>query len=104
MTTPEHASMTDAIVCRRLLISGRVQGVAYRFSMVDMAERLGIRGWVRNRTNGDVEAVVQGAPDAVEAIIEWARRGPSLAIVKTVLINEAAVEDFTRFERWPTRD
>jgi acylphosphatase len=94
--------MTDAIVCRRLLISGRVQGVAYRINMVDVAESLGIRGWVRNRVNGDVEAVVQGEPEAVEAIIEWARHGPSLSIVESVLIDDAAVEDFTRFETWPT--
>jgi acylphosphatase len=94
--------MPDAIVCKRLLISGRVQGVAYRITMVDMAERLGILGWVRNRVQGDVEAVVQGTPDAVEAIIEWARRGPSLAIVERVLIDDAAVGKFTRFETWPT--
>jgi len=94
--------MTDAIVCKRLLISGRVQGVAYRITMVDMAERLGILGWVRNRVQGDVEAVVQGTPDAVAAIIEWARRGPSLAIVERVLIDDAAVGKFTRFETWPT--
>jgi acylphosphatase len=94
--------MTDAIVCKRLLISGRVQGVAYRITMVEMAERLGILGWVRNLVHGDVEAMVQGTPDAVEAIIEWARRGPSLAIVKQVLIDDRAVGEFKRFETWPT--
>jgi acylphosphatase len=94
--------MTDAVVCRRLLISGRVQGVAYRITMVDVAQRLGIRGWVRNRVTGEVEATVQGTPQAVDAIIEWARRGPSLAIVENVLIDDAPTESFARFETWPT--
>lgn len=94
--------MTDAIVCRRLLISGRVQGVAYRITMVEVAERLGVHGWVRNRVQGDVEAMVQGTPEAVDAIVEWARRGPSLARVENVLIEDAPVKNFTRFETWPT--
>jgi acylphosphatase len=90
-------------IARHLFISGRVQGVAYRITMADVAERLGVHGWVRNRVNGDVEAVVQGTPEAVEAIIEWARRGPSLAIVENVLIENAPVERYERFETWPTR-
>jgi acylphosphatase len=94
--------MDHKIVCKRLLISGRVQGVAYRITMVDVAERLGVRGWVRNRFSGDVEATVQGTPEAVDAIIEWARRGPSLAIVENVRIDDAPVEKFTRFETRPT--
>lgn len=94
--------MTDATVCKHLVISGRVQGVAYRVSMVDAAMRLGVRGWVRNRSNGDVEATVQGTPTAIEAIIEWARRGPSLAIVDNVQIEDAPVESFRRFETRPT--
>ncbi|HQR53078.1 MAG TPA: acylphosphatase [Burkholderiales bacterium] len=90
--------MSAETICRRLVISGRVQGVAYRVSMVDAAMRLGVRGWVRNRSNGDVEATVQGTPEAVEAIIEWARRGPSLAVVDNVQIEDAPVESFRRFE------
>jgi acylphosphatase len=95
--------MTDAIVCKRLLISGRVQGVAYRITMQEEAQRLGVHGWVRNRSQGDVEAVVQGTPEAVEAIIEWARHGPSLALVRKVVIDEAPEGSYTRFETWPTR-
>ena len=90
--------MSAETICRRLVISGRVQGVAYRVSMVNAAMRLGVRGWVRNRSNGDVEATVQGTPEAVEAIIEWARRGPSLAVVDNVQVEDAPVENFSRFE------
>lgn len=94
--------MTDARLCKRLLISGRVQGVAYRMSMVREAQRLGVTGWVRNRLNGDVEAVVEGSKEAVAAIIDWAERGPSLAVVDSVRVEDAEAGNFTRFETWPT--
>ncbi|MET1084991.1 MAG: acylphosphatase [Burkholderiales bacterium] len=93
--------MSDSSICRHLIISGRVQGVGYRVNMVYEAERLGISGWVRNRRNGDVEAVVQGSPQAVAAIIDWARRGPSMAIVNGVRVEEVEGE-FERFETRPT--
>jgi len=94
-------NMNDPKICRHLLISGRVQGVAYRISMVDEAERLGVTGWVRNRRSGEVEAVVQGSPDAVHAIIEWAKRGPMLAVVNSVQVEEAE-GTFPDFETRPT--
>jgi acylphosphatase len=90
--------MTARLIARHLMISGRVQGVAYRASMAHEAQRLGIRGWVRNRQNGDVEAVVQGPPDAVDAIIAWAWRGPSLAMVERVSIDDVDEQNFQRFE------
>lgn len=93
--------MSDQKICRYLLISGRVQGVYYRASLADEAERRGVTGWVRNRRNGDVEAVVQGSPEAVQAIIAWAKRGPSQAIVDLVLVDEA-MGNFSRFEMRPT--
>jgi acylphosphatase len=74
---------------RRLSIRGRVQGVWYRESMRREAERLGVRGWVRNRADGSVEAVVQGSRDAVEAIIGWAHRGPEHAQVSGVEVSPA---------------
>ena len=88
-------------MARRLLIRGRVQGVNYRESMRWEAERLGVTGWVRNLRDGSVEAVVDGDPAAVEAIIAWARRGPPSARVTGVEVSEDA-GTFAQFERLPT--
>ncbi len=67
-----------------LSIHGRVQGVFFRDSMRREALARGIAGWVRNCDDGSVEAVVQGAPAAVDAMVEWARRGPLRAEVTRV--------------------
>ncbi|MDF2809221.1 MAG: acylphosphatase [Microvirga sp.] len=68
----------------RLIVHGRVQGVGYRAFLADEAERLGLRGWVRNRADGTVEAVVGGGADIVEALVAACRRGPRLARVTTI--------------------
>jgi len=60
-----------------LLISGRVQGVGFRWSMCAAAIEHGALGWVRNRRDGRVEAVVDGAPQAVAAMLAWAQHGPA---------------------------
>jgi acylphosphatase len=88
-------------VAKHLLISGRVQGVGFRYAMAEEAERLGATGWVRNRRDGTVEAVVDGAGDAVTALIAWARRGPPAARVSELQVSEAA-GSFERFETRPT--
>ena len=86
---------------RRLAIRGRVQGVFYREAMRREAARLGVTGWVSNRRDGTVEAVVQGPPEAVEAIIRWARRGPEDARVEAVEVAEVEGDFFT-FEKRST--
>jgi acylphosphatase len=78
-----------------------VQGVGFRYAMAREARRLGITGWVRNRSDGSVEAVVCGEEDAVAAISAWARRGPSAARVTGVDTNPAQ-GDFYDFEQRPT--
>ena len=88
-------------MAKRLHISGRVQGVNFRECMRYEAERLGVTGWVRNRRDGSVEAAVDGAPSNVQAMIEWAHRGPPSARVTEVKVSEHP-GSFTSFERLPT--
>lgn len=75
-----------AIACAYIVVSGRVQGVFYRASMRSEAEALGLVGWVRNMPDGRVEAILQGYPNAVRALIEWARSGPPRAEVQDVVV------------------
>jgi len=73
-----------APIARRLVIHGLVQGVSYRASADAEARRLALSGWVRNRADGTVEALVTGPEAAVEAFTTWARRGPPQARVSRV--------------------
>ena len=86
---------------KQLLIAGRVQGVGFRFYMERKARELGVTGWVRNRRDGSVEAVVQGTGGAVEAMIAWARRGPPSAVVAEVRVTDAS-GDYAAFDTRPT--
>jgi acylphosphatase len=70
-------------------IAGRVQGVSYRAWTCHVAGRLGLAGWVRNRRDGSVEALFAGSPADVEAMLEACRRGPRLAAVESVAVEEA---------------
>jgi acylphosphatase len=69
-----------------LVIHGRVQGVFFRQSMLREAQFLAVSGWVRNLSDGKVEAIVQGESNAVDAIVRWAQRGPERASVERVEI------------------
>jgi acylphosphatase len=92
-------------VTRHLRISGRVQGVGYRDALRGEALARGISGWIRNRRDGTVEAVVQGSAEATDALIAWARRGPPAARVADVEVSEAAGEharSYSGFDWLPT--
>jgi acylphosphatase len=80
------------VIARRLRAHGRVQGVGYRSAMVDAATLAGAQGWVRNRSDGSVEAWVQGDEAAVRRVVEWARRGPRLAKVERLDVAEAEAD------------
>lgn len=67
---------------RRVIVRGEVQGVFFRDSTRKEAESRGVAGWVRNRDDGSVEAVFEGPEDAVEAMVDWCRSGPSRADVE----------------------
>ncbi|WP_151632790.1 acylphosphatase [Noviherbaspirillum aerium] len=79
------------MTARHLRISGKVQGVGYRASFAAQARSLHLSGWVRNRTDGSVEAAVRGAPEAVEQMVAWSRRGPPGARVSDVVV--ASIDD-----------
>jgi acylphosphatase len=72
----------------RLEIYGRVQGVFFRKSTKEKAEKFGLSGWVRNREDGSVEALLEGAREDVDRLVEWARGGPRRAQVERVEIGE----------------
>jgi acylphosphatase len=68
----------------RIVVSGRVQGVGFRYAAVTEARRLGLVGWARNTPEGDVELVADGARDVVQAFIDWCQHGPPSARVAAV--------------------
>ena len=88
-------------VTRHLIVRGRVQGVGFREYLRREAERLNVNGWVRNRHDGTVEAMLHGSPEDVARILKWTQRGPPAAHVTAVDVNEASGE-FETFEHRPT--
>lgn len=83
---------------RRILIQGRVHGVFFRATARDVAEELGVNGWIRNTEEGDVEAVVSGDKQQLERFIAWCRQGPPRAVVSKVEIEERDDQQFSGFE------
>lgn len=89
---------------RRLRITGRVQGVGYRAAFEHEAHALRLTGWVRNRLDGTVEALVAGDTDALGRIVAWAWQGPAAAQVAQVEVTDADGEKLSQdgFVRLPT--
>jgi acylphosphatase len=86
------------VVRRRVLVSGRVQGVFYRDTCRRTAQRHGVAGWVRNLRDGRVEAAFEGAPSAVAAMVRWAAEGSEHAVVTQVEEHEEPPESLRTFE------
>jgi acylphosphatase len=84
-------------VRRRILVSGRVQGVFYRDSCRREADRIGVGGHASNLDDGRVEVIVEGEPDAVEAMIDWCRRGSDPANVTNIEVEEQEPQGEDRF-------
>ena len=90
--------MSEGGTRRRVVVHGRVQGVFFRDTMRDQAEREGVSGWAVNRDDGAVEAVFEGDPRAVEALVEFCRSGPSGAQVTEVEVTEEEPEGLSGFD------
>ena len=90
------------MAAKRLTIAGRVHGVGYRAWMVEQAERLGVSGWVRNRRDGTIEALVDGDVASVEELLRLCRRGPPFATVTEIVEELAEPCNEPGFGRLPT--
>ena len=84
---------------KHAVVHGTVQGVFYRASAEQEAQRLGVGGWVRNRSDGSVELVVEGDDAAVEQMLAWAGRGPARAEVTRVDVEECSEAGHSAFEQ-----
>ena len=81
-----------------LLVSGRVQGVGFRYCTAERAESLGVTGWVRNEPDGSVALHAEGPAGAVDALVAWCHDGPPLARVSNVAVRDSAVTGASSFE------
>jgi acylphosphatase len=81
-----------------VFISGRVQGVGFRYSTVETAKELGLSGWVRNLPDNRVEAVFEGSNEVVEEMVRWCHQGPPAAMVKDVVVEYSQPEGLQGFE------
>lgn len=87
-----------SVLCRHLLVRGRVQGVGFRRSTRRAAEELGLAGWVQNLPDGRVEVLVEGEAAVLERFLAWIRRGPPAARVDALECVEAAPSGRSGFE------
>jgi acylphosphatase len=85
------------LVAKRVVVHGDVQGVFFRDSTEKEASKHGVAGWVTNRSDGAVEALFEGSPDAVDALVDFARNGPSRADVSDVDVSDVEPEGHSGF-------
>jgi acylphosphatase len=81
----------------RMIITGRVQGVFFRASAKDMADRYGVQGWVKNLPDRNVEIAATASEKTLQQFIEWCKQGPPRAIINNVIIEEVGLEEFIGF-------
>lgn len=90
--------MSEDVVARRVVVHGRVQGVFFRDSCRQQADRRRVAGWVRNEPDGSVGALFEGPPAAVDAMVAWCHEGPPRARVDRVEVSEAGPSGSTAFD------
>ena len=93
----------DAIETRLVRVHGRVQGVGYRYACVQQARTLGVTGWVRNRMDDSVEAMLQGTPRQLAQMCDWMRDDMPAALVEKMEVIEVA-PPYPRFDRFEQRE
>jgi acylphosphatase len=81
----------------RLTIKGKVQGVFFRATAKDVADKLGVNGWIRNLPDRNVEIVATSTEDILQKFIDWCKQGPSKARVEDVIVEELAFQEFKGF-------
>jgi acylphosphatase len=86
------------VIRRRVIVHGRVQGVGFRYSVAGAARSRAVAGWVSNRPDGTVEAVLEGEPEAVDSLVRFCREGPRGAAVDRVEVADEEPEGLTRFD------
>jgi acylphosphatase len=86
-----------ALIRRRVVVRGHVQGVGFRYSLRRLAQAREVAGWVGNQADGSVEAVLEGAEDEVDALVEWCRDGPRGAVVREVSVEDEEPEGVEGF-------
>lgn len=86
------------MITRRIQVFGKVQGVFFRATTKTMADDLGLKGWVRNETDGSVLIEVEGQETNVDKMVEWCEEGPAFAKVNDVILSEAEEVAFESFE------
>ena len=89
---------TSNIVCVRVFITGKVQGVGYCYSTVQEAQRLGVKGWVRNRLDGRVEAIFAGTEPLITQMLQWCDQGTRSAKVTDVSVEKLEPQIYQGFE------
>jgi acylphosphatase len=98
MTQLRSRSAPTQPAALHLVVHGVVQGVGYRAALAYEAQRLRLGGWVRNRLDGTVEAVIHGAADACDALVAWAQHGPPVARVSRVETRAAVASELSAVE------
>ena len=81
-----------------VIITGRVQGVGFRYSALNQAEKLGIKGYVKNLFSGDVKLEIEGSEMATRLMLDWCRQGPTTARVENANISEGNLKSYNNFE------
>ncbi len=90
--------MENELVCHQIKVSGKVQGVWFRDSTLEKAQELGIKGFVKNESDGSVYIEAEGSKDALKKFINWCHEGPPFAKVTSVAIEDLELTYFEKFK------